>query len=137
MKEYLVLLTVLKSDPDGLLTGSFRHLLLPGTITELRNHFREGLALDAEAGQGRPGISSYVIGVGGVRPPTRSFLEKAARLLAQGRLEARDGFTIEVPADLAPYIGRVDALSRDMHYSRKARELEPLPTAEIVPFRRS
>lgn len=135
MKEYLVLLTVLKSDPDGLLNGSFRHLLLPGTIAELRTHFREGLVLDAAASRERPGISSYVVGVGSVRPPTRSFLERVARLVANGTLEARDSFTIEAPVDLAPFIGRVDALSRELHFARKARQPDPPSTAEIIPLR--
>lgn len=136
MKQHLVLLTVLKSYPNGLLDGSFGHLLLPGTIPELREHFRQALARDAAAGQGRPGISSYVVGVASARRPTRSFLERCAKLVADGRLQAWDCFSLEAPADLAPYIGRVDALSRDLHYGRRAAAAEPPPTAEVIPIPR-
>ena len=136
MKQRLVLLTVLKSRPNGLLDGSFSHLILPGSFAEMREHFRAALVMDSATTQGRPGISSYVVAVAGVRPPTRSFLEKCARLVADGRLEPLDSFSLQAPADLAPYIGRVDALSRDLHYSRQASQSEPPPTAEVIPIRR-
>lgn len=136
MKQRLVMLTVLKSKPEGLVDGNFHSLLLPGTIKEIREHFREGLAVDAAAGQGRPGITSYVIAVAGVRPPTRAMLKRFAKLVADGRLQAWDSFNIEVPADLAPYIGRVDRLSRDLHFAGKVSVAESPPTAEIIPLRR-
>ncbi|MFC3677726.1 hypothetical protein [Ferrovibrio xuzhouensis] len=136
MKQRLVMLTVLKSKPEGLSDGSFVSLLLPGTVQELRDHFRACLSMDAAAGQGRPGITSYVIAVAGVRPPTQTMLKRFAKLVADSRLQAWDSFNIEAPVDLARYIGRVDRLSRDLHFAGKARASEPLPSADIIPLRR-